>query len=248
MRERCPSGRRGRSRKPLSPLRGSEGSNPSLSARWGGVPERPKGRDWKSRVRDKTRTEGSNPSPSAIFSIFLLILFPFFLLGAELEIKGSVVLLFRGTSKVSAIDVKDIVILKGNRLMGKELSFYFKDGVLLASEDIDDKKLFLLPVYLSYFLFIKKLKGSDVKINGKRFRVLGDFLFDDRSIAFSGSFSGNNSYTEKGAFYFNGGVEKGDRVLKFNYKGRVRYHTWISKGFGISVELFYKELKGMVVW
>ena len=44
------------------------GSNPTLSAillNYGEMPERPKGRDWKSRVRRK-RTVGSNPTLSAI--------------------------------------------------------------------------------------------------------------------------------------------------------------------------------------
>ncbi len=63
-------GRSWRSRKPLYPL-GTVGSNPTPTAMkpGGEVTERSKVRDWKSRVRDE-RTEGSNPSLSAIRLFF----------------------------------------------------------------------------------------------------------------------------------------------------------------------------------
>src|SRR5438552_9889240 len=62
--ERCRSGRTGRSRKPLSLLRGTEGSNPSLSATFDNTEERISAATSPlSPQKDKGRDEPESASP-----------------------------------------------------------------------------------------------------------------------------------------------------------------------------------------
>ncbi len=206
----------------------------------GGVPERPKGRDWKSRVRAKTRTEGSNPSPSAII-LLVFILFGFSY-PYTLRIKAS--LATEVSSEESVITFKDSFRRNGRKLWGRSIVFELGDKVSFSWDRFTPKEVYLLPPY-----FVSLGKGSfEVLGKGKGAVLNGNFTMDGKSFVFHGSVKGNfGKIPFRGRFLLKGDMRKDGNGLKLSYKGHMALNVGI-ECFPKKVSIFYKKVEGCLEW
>ena len=207
----------------------------------GGVPERPKGRDWKSRVRAKTRTEGSNPSPSAIF----LLVFLLFSLSHSYTLHIRALLTLGTSHRESIVVFKDSFRKNKERLWGRSIVFKLGDKVSFSWDQFTPKRVFLLAPYL---ISLEREGSFEVLGRGKDAVLSGNFTIDGKNFLFQGVVEGNFGKTPfRGSFLLKGDIKRGNSTLELHYKGYMNLNMGI-ECFPKKVSISYKKVEGWLKW
>ncbi len=219
----------------------------------GGVPERPKGRDWKSRVRAKPapRVRIPPPPPSLLSVVLILLLFSKLFAG-ELVLKGSLGVSVCGVCEDGFkkgsmnFEKRDRFILKKGFLRGSIFFLKIKDGKLLVERGpTSPRSIYLLVPYI-VILSSNGYERIDISMSSSDGSFSGSFKMRGEHFSIEGKVRFTNPSGE-GKLSISGRVEKNSRMLNFNYRGSLTGRFYLSSGFSFREILDY-VVEGLVSW